>query len=71
MGKLFGVSPSSYVGIANDECYMRASIDYACMIAYFVDENYHYKESQKTAQDEAGEIGHVLQQERDKMTQRG
>lgn len=71
MGKFYGCSPSRYVGIDPGELHMIAAIDYACLIAYFVDENWHYKESQKTAQSEAGAIGNVLEDYREQLNSRG
>lgn len=70
MGKLYGYPPSNYFEIIDNQ-QLNAAINLACAIAFWEDENYHYQESQKTAQGEAAEIGNVMEDYRQKLNDRG
>lgn len=71
MGKLYGQSPSSYIGIRHDEYYMRTAVDLACAVAMWEDENRHYAESRETANNESASIGNVLENYRKQLNERG
>lgn len=70
MGKFYGLTPSDYFEIEDNQN-LNLAVDLACMLGYFEDENYHYKQSQETAQNEAVSIGQVLEQERERLDGRG
>ena len=70
MGKLYGHLPSDYFEIIDNPS-LNVAINLACAVGHWEDENYHYKESQKTAQNEAGEIGNVLEDLRRQQNERG
>ncbi len=68
MGKLFGKAPSDYFDL--DDNYFNLAIDYACAIAHWQDENMRYKQSQDTAQQEAVDIGRVLEEYKEELSGR-
>jgi hypothetical protein len=70
MGKLYGQTPSDYFEIVDNQS-LNVAINYACAAAFWEDENYHYKKSKETAQNEAGAIDQVLEQATKQMNERG
>lgn len=70
MGKLYGYPPHKYFEIVDNQ-YLNAGIDLACASGYWEDENYQYKKSQETAQNEAGAIDTVLDEFRKAQSERG
>lgn len=70
MGKLFGWPPHKYFDLDND--YVNLAIDMACASAHWEDENYHYKQAQEKAKEEADQIGGTLESFREQIQgQRG
>lgn len=68
MCKLFGQSPSSYLGI--EDTYARTMIDLACAAGFWEDENQKYEDSKTNATNEAGMIGEVLEDYQKQLSER-
>lgn len=62
---MFGQSPAGYLGI--EENYLRLSVDLACAVAVWEDENEKYRASKETAGAEAVAIDRVLQNYKEQL----